>query len=285
MAMRLGQIGRREIDHHDAAIGRDQLEHLVRDVARMIVERARARMREDHRRLADAQRVAHRASLTWLQIDQHAEPVELVHHRLAERGEPVMLGIVGRRIRPFDRLGVGQRQIARAEIMIGAQHREAVVDLAAALDADHRGDAPALVDAAHVGGGARQREGLRIARDDILDQIDLLERLLDLLGRRQAGRRHRPTRTARRPCPAAAARCRCCRASACVPSPCAQVERPAAFALAFAQRLPPSRYARRSAASPSARARPRGIRRGRRARRRAAAAARRREGLCSSQRA
>ena len=49
------------------------------------------------------------------------------------------------------------------------------------------------MDAAHVGGGAREREGLGITRDDLAHEVDLLERLLDLHGARLVGRdEHRP---------------------------------------------------------------------------------------------
>jgi hypothetical protein len=49
----------------------------------------------------------------------------------------------------------------------------------AALDADQGGDAAGLVDAAYVGGGRRHLEHRRVARDDAMDDVDLLERRPD----------------------------------------------------------------------------------------------------------
>ena len=49
------------------------------------------------------------------EVDQHAEPVHLLHDVDAERAEPVILGIVGGAVGPFGGLVVGQRHVARAE--------------------------------------------------------------------------------------------------------------------------------------------------------------------------
>ncbi len=136
MAIGVRNINLGKVDHHHAAVGRHQLEHLVRDIARMIVERAGAGMREDHRRAADAQGVAHRGFADMRQIDQHAQPVEFVHHGDAERRQPAMQRNIGRRIRPCNILDMGQRQITRAQLVIGAQHRQIGIDLAAAFDPD-----------------------------------------------------------------------------------------------------------------------------------------------------
>ena len=95
-------VDRREVDHHHAAIGGDLLQHRIGDIARMIIERARTRMRKHDWRFRHAQRIEHRRLAHVTQIDQHAEAVELAHHRLAELGEPVVLGIVSRGIRPLD---------------------------------------------------------------------------------------------------------------------------------------------------------------------------------------
>ena len=145
-------------------------------------------MREDHRRSGRGERRPHRALADVRQIDQHPDPVQLQHHLLAEIGEAVVPGIVGRRIRPVDRARVGERQIAGAERGIGAQDRQIAVDLPAALDPHHRGDLARSMRAAHVGRGARQRKGLGVTRDDRLHEVDLLQRLFDLLLARQIGR-------------------------------------------------------------------------------------------------
>src|SRR6185369_16571269 len=85
---RVAEVDGRERDHHDAAIRGDPLEHRVGDIAGMIIERARTRMRKDYWRFRHTQRIEHRRFTHVTEIDQHAEAVELEHDRLAERGEP-----------------------------------------------------------------------------------------------------------------------------------------------------------------------------------------------------
>ena len=116
----------------------------------MIIERARTRMRKHDWRFRHAQCIEHRRLAHVTQIDQHAEAVELEHDRLAERGEPIVLGIVRRGIRPLEVPGMRQREVTRAERAIRAQHAEAAIDLAAAFHADQRRDSPALVNAANI---------------------------------------------------------------------------------------------------------------------------------------
>ena len=53
-------------------------------------------------------------------------PVHLVDDASAEWAEAVILGIVGRGVGPFGGLEVGQRHVARAEIVELAQRGEAV---------------------------------------------------------------------------------------------------------------------------------------------------------------
>jgi hypothetical protein len=86
----------------------------------MIVQRTGIRMRKHDRRFRDAQRIEHRRLAHMAQIDQHAEAIEFAHDRLAELGEPIVLGIVSRGIRPLEVPGMRQGEIAHAECAIRA---------------------------------------------------------------------------------------------------------------------------------------------------------------------
>ena len=136
-------------------------------------------MREDDRRPAGGDRILHRVGRDVAEINQHADPVHLVDDGDSERAEAAVLGIVGRAVRPFGGLVVGQRHVARAEVVILAQGRERAADLAAALDPQHRRHAPGLVDAHDVVGGARELKVLRISVDHPPCDIDLLDGLAD----------------------------------------------------------------------------------------------------------
>ena len=104
------------------------------------------------------ERVAHRVVADVAEVDEHAEPVHLAHDGAAEGGEAVIFGIVGGAVGPVVVLEVGQRHVARAELVELPQRGEAAADLVPALDADQRGDLAALVDAHDVVGGAGERE-------------------------------------------------------------------------------------------------------------------------------
>jgi hypothetical protein len=74
---------------------------------------------------------------------------------------------------------VGKREVASAQIVTGAQHRQALIYLTATLDATHLRDLAVPVDTPVVGGGAAELESARAAGDDPPHQIDLLQRLFD----------------------------------------------------------------------------------------------------------
>ena len=68
-----------------------------------------------------------------------------------------------------------------------------MIDLMAALDADHRSNPVHSVNPPHVGGGVRHFEVGRISGRHPLDQIHLFQRRLDCLEALQIGRHpHRP---------------------------------------------------------------------------------------------
>ena len=121
-------------------------------------------MGKDDRRAAGLDRILHRCRRDVAEVDQHAEPVHLADHLDAERAEAVIFWIVGRAVGPFGGLVVGQRHVARAQIVVLAQRGERAADLPAAFDADHRGDLPRPVDAHDVVGGRGQLEVRGISR-------------------------------------------------------------------------------------------------------------------------
>jgi hypothetical protein len=95
---------------------------------------------------------------------------------------------------------VGERHVAGAEIVHLPQHRERIVDLMSAFDADERGDLAGAVNPAHVCRGVGDLEVRRIAGGHALDQIDLLERHLHGLGALHVdGHPHRPELSADMP--------------------------------------------------------------------------------------
>ena len=73
-----------ECDHDDPAVGSQQPQHIIGDVAAMVVESARIGVRKDDGRFAHSNRVEHCLGGRVAQIDQHAEPIHLAHDLLAE---------------------------------------------------------------------------------------------------------------------------------------------------------------------------------------------------------
>ena len=90
-----------------------------------------------------------------------------------------MLGDVRRGVRPLGGLEVGQRHVARAEIVELAERGEAVAHLMTALDPDQRGYLAGLVDADDVVGGIGLLEIARVGRDEALHDVDLFQRVAD----------------------------------------------------------------------------------------------------------
>jgi hypothetical protein len=150
-------------------------------------------MRKDDRSARNLECRPHRRLRHVAEVDEHADAVHLAHDRLAERRKTVVHGRVGRRIGPCGVRRVRQRHVARAEIVILAQHRERIVDLVAAFDADQRGDPAFTLGAADIGNRIRHREVARPARGDRLDEIDLFDRRL------HGGRSRRRDRDPHRP--------------------------------------------------------------------------------------
>ena len=139
-------------------------EDVVGDVARVIGQGARARVREDDRRLRDVEHLAHHVRRDVRDVDQHAEPVHLAHHLAPERRQPAVRRGVGRRIGPVVVLAMRERHVADAERVVGAQRAEAVLERLAVLHAEERGDLALLTGALDVGGACGEEERVRDRR-------------------------------------------------------------------------------------------------------------------------
>ncbi len=100
LARVLADIAGQRHDHDHAAVLGQPPEHAVGHVARMAVDRPRARMAEDHRRGRHVERILHGLLAHMAEIDQHAEAIHLAHHVAAEIGEAAMFRRVGRGIGP-----------------------------------------------------------------------------------------------------------------------------------------------------------------------------------------
>jgi hypothetical protein len=168
-----------EVDHHHPAVLRRQLQHVVGHVTRMRRQGVGRRVREDHRGLAHPQGVLHGIRRNVRQIDQHAQPVHLGDHPFAEFGHALVPGFVGGGVGPVQGFGVRQRQVADAELIVGPQHAERIVDGVPALDADQRGDLAAFANIQDVLDAISHLEIVRIGPDEAVDHVDLLQCLLD----------------------------------------------------------------------------------------------------------
>ena len=141
----------------------------------MIHQGARARVREDDRRLREVEDLAHHVRRDVRDVDQHAEPVHLAHHLAPERRQPAVRRGVGRRVGPVVVLAVSERHVADAERIVGAQRAEAVLERLAVLHAEERGDLALLPGALDVGGAGGEEEGVRVGVDHPAGELDLLE--------------------------------------------------------------------------------------------------------------
>ena len=110
------------------------------------------------------------------EVDQHAEPVHLAHDLLTEGCETVMpRGHHRRGVGPIGVRVVRERHVTHAEIVVGAQRAERVLDAVAPFHAEHRGDPAGTVGRADLRHGGREAEGVGVARDDAARDLDLLE--------------------------------------------------------------------------------------------------------------
>ena len=106
---------------------------------------------------------------------------------LPKARQPVVLGLVGRAVGPGSVGEVRQRHVARSQRIHLAQHRQAAADRLTAFHADQRGDLARTHCLLNFGGAGGKAHVARIARDQALGDVDLLERRLHGLRPGQTG--------------------------------------------------------------------------------------------------
>ena len=86
----------------------------------------------------------HRVGRDVRDVDHHAEAIHLANDFFAERREAAAARDVGPRIGPVERVGVGERHVAGAQLVKLAQDGDRVFDRVAPFHADQRGDLAGL---------------------------------------------------------------------------------------------------------------------------------------------
>ena len=141
----------------------------------MIHQRAGRRMREDHRRLRDVERVAHDRRRDVREVHQHPEPVHLADDLAPEIREPAVLRAVERGVGPVERHVVRERHVPRAERVVVAQRAQRILDGVPAFQPEQRPDLPRRERRADVGRGRSRDQRLGILRDHPARDVDLFE--------------------------------------------------------------------------------------------------------------
>ena len=167
----------------DAAVLLQRQQLLVVHVAAVIGERARRRVRRDHRRLRQRQRLQVRGLRGMREIDHDPPLVHLGNHLLAELAEavvqPLAVALAGVRVGELAVAVVRERHVAAAAIVELLHALDVGAERIRVLDADQRHLLARLRDARHVGGGQRQ---LDLSGRDLLGQVmhrvELRHRLL-----------------------------------------------------------------------------------------------------------
>ena len=111
-------------------------------------------------------------------VDEHAEAVHFEDDFAAEGGEAVGgFWLVGGGVGPGEAVGVSEGHVADAELVVSAEESEGVLDGMAAFDADEAGDFVGFAGGEDFVGGAGEGEGVGIARNHSVDEVDLFEGL------------------------------------------------------------------------------------------------------------
>ena len=174
--------------HHDPAVVLQPRKHFVRYVAAGAVNRAGARVAEDHRCARGVERIHHRAFADVRQVDQHPQPVHLAHHVVSEIGQAAVCRIVGRAVGPRGVLEMGQGEVTHPQRIELPQHAQARADRVPALDSDQRRDFACFHRLRDLVCAGRELHLGGITGHQPLDRVDLLERFAHRLGFGQVGR-------------------------------------------------------------------------------------------------
>ena len=167
----------------DAAVLLQRQQLLVVHVAAVIGQRARRRVRGDHRRFRQRERLQVRGLRRMREIDHHPPFVRFGNHLLAELAEavvqPLAVALAGVGIGELAVAVVRERHIAAAAIVELLHPLDVGADRIGVLDADQRHLLARLRDARHIGG--RQRQFDLSGRDllgQVMDRVELGHRLL-----------------------------------------------------------------------------------------------------------
>ena len=132
-------------------------------------------MREDDGGGAGVEDVAHYAGGHMRQIAEHAEAIHFTHDFSPEWRQAAVSCRVQRGVGPVEGDVVGQRHVARPEVVIRSQHLQGVLDGVAAFHAEQRADLVRRKGTAHIGGRGGEHEAFGIFRDHAPREPDLLE--------------------------------------------------------------------------------------------------------------
>ena len=138
------------VDPDDAAGGGAGPDQLVRDVARMVAQRARVGVREDHGPVGRVEDLARRAVPGVGTALDHADPIHLREDRAAEVGEPFVLGIVAAAAGEVPPV-VDEQHPAHADLMQELDQRHLGAQRLDAFHVHAHGEAPARPGRAQVG--------------------------------------------------------------------------------------------------------------------------------------
>ncbi len=176
-AYRIGDdVAGEEVDHDDAVFFLDAFEHIIWHVAGMIGDAHGRGMGEDDGGGGDIERVVHGFGGDVREIDEHADFVHFADDIFAKRREAVGFFLVGARVGPIERVGVGECHVAGTEVVELLEHHEGFLDAVAAFDANEAGDFSFAVDSFDVVCRVSEFERFGVAGDHSLDEVDLLER-------------------------------------------------------------------------------------------------------------
>src|SRR5256885_2129313 len=132
-------MGRRTIlrkpgDPDDAVLRANSSDHVVGDVARMIMQRPRRGVRGKDWSARSFEDLPEALVRYMRNVDDHAEAVDLLDRLPAQRRQTAVARLIGRRIRPSVRCKMGGRNRTDAVIPEFLQQFEAFLDRLRALN-------------------------------------------------------------------------------------------------------------------------------------------------------
>ena len=108
-------------------------------------------------------------------VGNHPQPVHLGEHLKTERRKPVMFWRIGRAVGPVGCQAMRNRHVPRAKRIGLAQYFQRAANRMSALHTDHRRNFPVLHRSLGLGSAARIGKRIRVTRDHLPHDIDLLD--------------------------------------------------------------------------------------------------------------